>query len=87
LANHKSAEKRARQSVKRNTRNNNVQSAVRTFEKNLHKAIDAKSKDVAEHLKAYTSRIMSAVTKGVVKKETAARKISRLSARVSAVTK
>lgn len=87
MANHKSAEKRARQSIKRNSRNNSVQNAVRTFEKNLHKAIDAKSKDVAEHLKAYTSRVMSAVTKGVIKKETASRKIGRLSARVAALTK
>lgn len=87
MANHKSAEKRARQSVRRNTRNTNIESAVRTFEKNVHKAIDAKSKDLAEQLKLYTSKIMSAVSKGAIKKETASRKIGRLSARVHAAMK
>ena len=85
MANHKSAEKRARQAVRRNSRNNNVKNAVKTFEKNLLKAIDAKSKDVAEQLKGYTSKIMGAVSKGAVKKETAARKIARLSKRVQSV--
>ena len=87
MANHKSAEKRARQAVRRKARNTNVESAVRSFEKTLHKAIDSKSKDVAEHLKVYTSKVMSAVSKGVIKKETASRKISRLSTRVAALVK
>ena len=84
MANHKSAAKRARQAPKRTTRNTNVKSSVKTFEKKLLKAIETKSADVAEALKAYTSRVMQAVTKGSIKKETANRKISRLSTRASA---
>lgn len=48
------------------------------------KAIEAKSADAKELLKAYTAKAMSAVSKGVLKKETVSRKIGRLSTRVSA---
>ena len=87
MANHKSAEKRARQAIRRQDRNTNVESSIKTFEKTLLKAIDSKSKEATEHLKTYTSRIMSAVTKGVIKKQTAARKISRLSQKVAQFVK
>lgn len=83
MANHKSAAKRARQAPKRASRNSNVKSSVKTFEKKLLKAIETKSADLKEQLSAYTSKIMSAVSKGTVKKQTAARKISRLSARAA----
>jgi small subunit ribosomal protein S20 len=81
LANHKSAEKRARQSLKRKARNSQNKAAVKTFEKNLVKAIEAKSKDVETLLSTYMKKAMSAVSKGAVRKETIARKIGRLSAR------
>ncbi|MBX2993592.1 MAG: 30S ribosomal protein S20 [Bdellovibrionaceae bacterium] len=84
MANHKSAAKRARQSPKRAARNANAKSTVKTFEKKLMKAIEAKSADAKELLKAYTAKAMSAVSKGVLKKETVSRKIGRLSTRVSA---
>lgn len=87
MANHKSAEKRARQSLKRKARNTQFENAVKTFEKNLEKGIAAKSKDTQALLKAYTAKAMSAVSKGVLKKETVSRKISRLSARAAALTK
>lgn len=87
MANHKSAEKRARQSVKRNARNTAIENSVKTFEKNLVKAIEAKSKDAQTHLKAYTAKAMSAVTKGALSKQTVSRKIGRLSTRVAALTK
>jgi small subunit ribosomal protein S20 len=60
---------------------------VKTFEKNVTKSIEKKAKDAPELLKAYTAKAMSAVSKGVLKKQTVSRKISRLSARVSALTK
>lgn len=87
MANHKSAEKRARQAPKRQARNVSAVSSVKTFEKKLLKAIDEKSKDVTETLKQYTSKIMSAVSKGAIKKQTASRKISRLATRVAALNK
>ena len=88
MANHKSAAKRARQAVKRQARNTGVTSAIKTFEKRVLKAIEAKStKEASAALSEFTSKVMAAVTKGVVKKETASRKVSRLSTRVSALTK
>jgi small subunit ribosomal protein S20 len=87
LANHKSAEKRARQATKREDRNNKVKSSVKTFEKALVKAIEAKSKDVAELLKSYVSKIDKAAQKGVFARSTASRKIGRLSARAQAFLK
>jgi small subunit ribosomal protein S20 len=86
LANHKSAAKRARQSVKKNARNSHVKAEVKTFERKLLKGIEAKAKDAKALLTAYTSTAMSAVTKGVLRKETVSRHISRLSKRVSALT-
>lgn len=86
MANHKSSEKRARQTIKRTTRNTQIKNAVKTFEKKLVKAIEAKSaKDAGAALSQFTSQVMSAVAKGALKKETASRKISRLSTRVSAL--
>ncbi len=83
MANHKSAEKRARQSVKRKARNSQTKASVKTSEKNLVKGIEAKSKDLPQLLSAYMKRAMSAVSKGALRKETVARKISRLSTRAS----
>lgn len=82
MANHKSAEKRARQSIVRKARNTQRKAAVKTYEKNLVKAIEAKSADVPELLKKYVSKAMKATAKGTLRKTTVARKIGRLSARV-----
>lgn len=85
MANHKSAAKRARQSVKRATVNKNRKSSVRTEEKKLLAALD--TKDVASLpalLSAVVSKFAKAAQKGVFTKNTASRKIGRLSARVSA---
>lgn len=88
MANHKSAEKRARQAIKKNVRNTNVKSAVKTFEKKVMKALEDKSvSEAATALKEFSSKIMTAVSKGALKKTTASRKISRLATRVSAITK
>ena len=83
MATHKSAEKRARQSIRRTSRNVKVKSRVKTAEKNLVAAIQAKTADAGKVLSEYTKKIMAAVSKGVVKKTTASRKISRLSTRLS----
>lgn len=83
MATHKSAEKRARQSIRRTSRNGKVRSGVKTAEKSLVSALQTKSADTAKLLSEYTKKIMSAVSKGVIKKETASRKISRVSTRLS----
>lgn len=87
MANHKSSEKRARQTVRRTGRNASIKNSVRTFEKHLVKAIETKAKDVETHLRTFTKQLMQAVSKGAYKKQTASRKISRLSTRVAAITK
>lgn len=84
MANHKSAEKRARQAVKRNARNTATERSVRTWEKKVRQAVTDKDKKVAsELLSTYMSKIGKASSKGALTKQTAARKVSRLSSLVS----
>lgn len=85
MANHKSAEKRARQSLRRAVRNQQTKSKVKTVERKVIVALQAKSKETEATLREFTSQIMKAVAKGVIKKETASRKIGRLSKRVQAI--
>lgn len=83
MANHKSAEKRARQSTRKNKVNSKRKAVVRSAEKGLVKALTAKNvKDLPSLLKAFTAQVSKAVNKGVVRKETASRHIARLSKRV-----
>lgn len=80
MANHKSAEKRARSNARRNKRNSKVVSSVRTFEKKVRTTLANGDKKGAEAaLKEYMSKASKAATKGVLHAKTAARKISRLS--------
>ena len=84
MATHKSAEKRARQTIKRAARNKQVLGTVRTTEKKLRTALasgDAKS--AQEVLKLYMSKAAKAAAKGVIKAQAASRKIAQLSAHVS----
>jgi small subunit ribosomal protein S20 len=88
LANHKSAAKRARQTIKKTAVNNKARNSVRTFEKNLVKAITEKNvKAIPELLKDFTAKIYKAAAKGLMKKETASRKVSRLSKKASETVK
>ncbi len=84
MATHKSAEKRARQSVKRNARNTAAVGAVRTLERKLRTALAGNDKSAATTLmKDYMSLMAKAGGKGVVHAKTASRKIGRLATRVS----
>jgi small subunit ribosomal protein S20 len=86
LANHKSAEKRARQSNKRRDRNSKAKSSVRTWEKKLRSAVSSKDAKVAQDLlREFTSRIDKAAQKGVVHVKAASRKVARISAQISAL--
>lgn len=83
MANHKSSEKRNRQTITRTATNRARESRIRTFVKGVEAAIAAGDKKAAnEALKAAQPEIMRGVSKGVLKKETASRKMSRLSARI-----
>jgi small subunit ribosomal protein S20 len=83
MANHKSAEKRIRQTKKRTAENGARESRIRTFIKKVELAIaSGKQAEAREALKTAQPEIMRGVTKGVLKIGTASRKISRLSARI-----
>jgi len=87
LANHKSAIKRNRQSEKKRARNASVKSQVKTRVKAVLRAVEDKdrSESVAS-LETAISLIDKASSKGVLHKNNAARKISRLTRRVNALT-
>lgn len=84
MANHKSAEKRARVSLRRNAINARTLGGVRTIEKKVLKAVAAKKKDEsAAALVEFMSTVAKAAQKGRIHFRTASRKISRLSKAVS----
>jgi small subunit ribosomal protein S20 len=86
LANHKSAEKRARQNEKRRVRNKAVRTRVKHATKEVRLTAAETSKEEAlAKLKAAQSIINKALKKGVIHKKTAARKVSRLSRLVNAI--
>ncbi|MCH7932238.1 MAG: 30S ribosomal protein S20 [Proteobacteria bacterium] len=86
MAQHKSAKKRIRQTERRTEVNRARMSRVRTFIRTVEDAIAGGDKDAAEAaLRAAQPEIMRGVTKGVLHRNTAARRISRLAARVNAI--
>jgi small subunit ribosomal protein S20 len=83
---HKSTIKRARQAEKRHARNRSVLSGVKGVLKKVASAIEQKNLDAAKaSLREASSALGKAVSKGVVKRNTASRRISRLAARVNAL--
>lgn len=86
MAQHKSAKKRIRQTERRTEVNRARMSRVRTFIRTVEDAIAGGDKITAEAaLRAAQPEIMRGVTKGVLHRNTAARRISRLAARVNAI--
>jgi small subunit ribosomal protein S20 len=83
MANVKSAEKRNRQRLRRRTRNQSVLSRVRTAVKKVLGAVDNKDGKAKDALAAAIRVIDKAAQKGVLKRETASRKISRLTKQVA----
>lgn len=78
MANHKSAAKRAKQNEIRRIRNKSTRSAMNTAVKKVVLAKEAGADNTAELLNAAKSVIAKAAKKGVLHKNTAARKTSRL---------
>jgi small subunit ribosomal protein S20 len=86
LANHKSADKRARQAQRRRARNRDVKSEVRTRVKAVRTAVGAGDLEAArERLRLAERALRKASSKGVVKKATASRGVSRLARAVHAL--
>lgn len=84
MANIKSAKKRILVNRTKAARNKSIKSATKTAIKKVHAAIDAKDKEAAKAaLLAATSAIDKAAKKGVYHKNTASRKVSRLSLAVN----
>ena len=86
MANSPQSKKRARQAERRLTVNKNRRSRIRTFLKKVEEAIASGDKDAAGvALREAQPELMRGVTKGVYHKNTAARKMSRLHARVNSI--
>ncbi|MDO5346746.1 MAG: 30S ribosomal protein S20 [Lachnospiraceae bacterium] len=86
MANIKSAKKRILVTKTRNERNKAIKSAVKTAIKKVDAAVAANDKEAASAaLLAATSAIDKAATKGVYHKNTASRKISRLTKAVNGI--
>jgi small subunit ribosomal protein S20 len=86
MANTRLAMKRIRRNAARQTINHSRISRIRTFIKAVESAIaSGKKADAAQALKAVQPEIARGVARGVIHKNTAARKFSRLSKRVASL--
>jgi small subunit ribosomal protein S20 len=87
MANTTSAKKRIRRNARRTTINHARIGRIRTFVKKVETAIAGSDKAAAQDaLKSAQPELMRGVTKGVLHRNTAARKLSRLSARIKALS-
>ena len=83
MADHKSSKKRIIRNNKRNEINTNRISRIRTFIKKVESLIIGENKDKAqEAFKIAMPELQKGVSKGLIHKNTAARKLSRLSKRI-----
>jgi len=86
MANTPQARKRIRRNERRAEINTTRVSRIRTFVKKVEAALDGGDKSAAtEALKAMQPELARGVARGVLHKNTAARKMSRLTKRVSAL--
>lgn len=86
MANTPQSKKRARQNERRFAVNKARRSRIRTYLRKVEEAIASGDKDAAQAaLQAAQPELMRGVSKGVFHKNTAARKMSRLSSRVNAL--
>ena len=84
MANTPSAEKRIRRNARREAVNKARRSRIRTFVKKVEAAIESGVRTDAERaFAAAQPEMMRGVSKGVLHRNTVARKLSRLSARIA----
>ena len=83
MANHKSAQKRSRQTVKKNEINNQVLSILKTNLTKFNEVLKSKNKeDLDRHLSVINSSLAKAVKRGLIKKQYVSRKLSSLSKKI-----
>ena len=86
MANIKSAKKRTRRNARRTAVNNARRGRLRTYMKKVEAALAENQKTAAaEALQAAQPELMRGVTRGVLHRNTAARTIARLNARIKAL--
>ena len=86
MANHQSAKKRIRQIGRRSQVNRSRLSRMRTYVKKVEAAIESGDAAAAKDaLKAVEPQLMRSAQKGIIHKNTASRKLSRLSARIKSM--
>jgi small subunit ribosomal protein S20 len=78
VANIKSAQKQNRKMIKNRARNRAAMASLRTNVKHARTAIDGKTAEAAALIKKAVAIIDGAVTKGILKRNTASRYVSRL---------
>ncbi|QND58499.1 30S ribosomal protein S20 [Mesorhizobium sp. AR02] len=87
MANTSSAKKATRKIVRRAAINKNRRSRVRTYVRQVEEALASGDKAAAQAaFKAAEPELMRAATKGVIHKNTASRKVSRLAARLKVLS-
>ncbi|MBZ0215273.1 MAG: 30S ribosomal protein S20 [Fimbriimonadaceae bacterium] len=87
MANTRSAKKAIRKIERRTLVNGNRRNRMRTYIKRVENAIDDGDKtEAATALRVAEPEIMSAAGHGIIHRNTASRKVSRLSARVKAMS-
>jgi small subunit ribosomal protein S20 len=84
MATHKSAKKRIRQTARRTVINGARRNRMRTFVRKVEEAIESGDRSVAESaMKTAMPEMHRSVLHGILHKNTAARKISRLTKRIN----
>ncbi|MBX7231976.1 MAG: 30S ribosomal protein S20 [Bdellovibrionales bacterium] len=84
MATHKSAEKRARQSLRRNAVNRRRRSQARTIENKIRQLIVKKDKKAAEALLSeFMSVVGKAAQKGVLHAKNMSRRVARVSKQIA----
>lgn len=86
MANTSAAQKEIRKSARRRQRNRLVKAKTRTVSKKATQAIDAGDKNAANMVRQAQIELDSAAQKGIIHKNAAARKKSRLAKRLNAAT-
>ncbi|TQR32394.1 30S ribosomal protein S20 [Campylobacter sp. MIT 99-7217] len=87
MANHKSSEKRARQTIKKTERNRFYRTRLKNITRAVREAAQSNDKEKAnEALKIANKSIHAMVSRGFLKKQTASRRVSRLALLVNKIS-
>ena len=87
MATSRQSKKRARQNIKRRERNKAVKSELKTLVRKTREAVEAGDKELAEkNLQAASRKLDRAVSKGVIHRNQAANRKSKLAKQVNALS-